>query len=210
MNCQEFLDSTPELSGELTGDASLHARQCASCGAYMEHHRRLAEGLRAAAAEWKRMKAPGAVEGRLLAAFRGQAGTAAPAAPRVWWVSLAAWAGAGAVVTAAVAFLFVASVHKGGAPQADQTAQAGSVDWTAGLPEEASRNADEFIPLPNAERLPPNERMNMVRVELPRSAMIALGYAVTADSADDMVQADVVLGSDGLARAVRLVKEETQ
>jgi hypothetical protein len=37
--------------------------------------------------------------------------------------------------------------------------------------------------------------------------MIAMGYAVTADRADERVQADVVLGSDGLARAVRFVNE---
>jgi hypothetical protein len=37
--------------------------------------------------------------------------------------------------------------------------------------------------------------------------MIALGYPVAADQGEEMVQADVVLGSDGLARAVRFLDE---
>jgi hypothetical protein len=49
--------------------------------------------------------------------------------------------------------------------------------------------------------------MNVVRVEVPRSAMIALGYSVPADRASERVRAEVVMGSDGLARAVRFLDE---
>jgi hypothetical protein len=37
--------------------------------------------------------------------------------------------------------------------------------------------------------------------------MIALGYPVAADRGAELVEADVVLGSDGLARAVRFLDE---
>jgi hypothetical protein len=37
--------------------------------------------------------------------------------------------------------------------------------------------------------------------------MIALGYTVEAERAQEKVEAEVVLGSDGLARAVRFLEE---
>ena len=46
-----------------------------------------------------------------------------------------------------------------------------------------------------------------MRVEVPRSTMMALGIAVSADRAGEPVQAEVMLGSDGLARAVRFLDE---
>ena len=46
----------------------------------------------------------------------------------------------------------------------------------------------------------------MVRVELPRSAMANFGLPVNMDRADQRVKADVLLGADGLARAIRFVQ----
>jgi len=53
----------------------------------------------------------------------------------------------------------------------------------------------------------PGEEVNLVRVELPRSSMIALGFTVSAERAAEPVEADVMLGLDGVARAVRFVNE---
>ena len=46
----------------------------------------------------------------------------------------------------------------------------------------------------------------MVRVRLPRSALAAFGLPMNEQRAEETIQADVVLGEDGLARAVRFVK----
>ena len=46
----------------------------------------------------------------------------------------------------------------------------------------------------------------MVRVELPRSAMASFGLPVNMDRADQRVKADVLLSADGLARAIRFVQ----
>jgi len=71
-----------------------------------------------------------------------------------------------------------------------------------------SADADSgFILLPNMERIGPNEDVNLVRVELPRSSMIAVGYAVSAERASEPVVAEVMLGADGLAHAVRFLDE---
>jgi hypothetical protein len=87
--------------------------------------------------------------------------------------------------------------------------EAAATDWSAVLPADIAGDeaAGDFIPLPNADRLPQDEDMNVVRVEVPRSAMIALGYSVPADRASERVRAEVVMGSDGLARAVRFLDE---
>ena len=71
---------------------------------------------------------------------------------------------------------------------------------------DSSDAESDFIPIPNAARIEPNEDLNLVRVEVPRSAMIALGYAVSEDRASEPVEAEVVLGADGLARAVRFLE----
>jgi hypothetical protein len=87
------------------------------------------------------------------------------------------------------------------APPAAESAEA-----PADQVDEDSYGAEsDFIPVPNAARIEPNEDVHLVRVEATRSAMMALGIVVGAENASDTVVADVVLGSDGMARAVRLV-----
>jgi hypothetical protein len=70
---------------------------------------------------------------------------------------------------------------------------------------EIPNDMEGFIPLPNTEAVQANEEMGVVHVEVPRSAMLAVGLEVSADRAGEMVQADVMLGSDGVARAVRFL-----
>jgi len=200
----------PELTGEADAEAAAHRRECPVCAAAFDTHGALAAGLRAVAGEFGRLKAPGRVEAKLLAAFRGQAGLVAPPPARRWWSPVLAW-GAAAVVVAAAFPLFVGRGALPRAPLANRPAAAGTaaIDWTALLPPDMAGDAQAgaFIPLPDADRLPQDEDLNVVRVEVPRSAMIALGYPVTADRAAERVRADVVMGSDGLARAVRFLDE---
>jgi hypothetical protein len=62
----------------------------------------------------------------------------------------------------------------------------------------------EFIPVVYDPE--PVELGRMVRVRLPRSALAAFGLPMNEQRAEEAIQADVVLGEDGLARAVRFVK----
>jgi len=45
-----------------------------------------------------------------------------------------------------------------------------------------------------------------VRVELPRSALASFGMPVGAEPAGGRVKADVLLGEDGVARAIRFIR----
>ena len=66
--------------------------------------------------------------------------------------------------------------------------------------------ATEFFALPFAPPLDPTDGGHVVRVSLPRGAMRSVGLPVDEDRWYERVPADVVLGQDGLARAVRFVK----
>src|SRR5579863_8235870 len=64
----------------------------------------------------------------------------------------------------------------------------------------------EFYPL--IEDAPPFERGELLRVSLPASAMRSVGLPVSEDRLTETVQADVLVGQEGLARAIRFVRYE--
>lgn len=67
----------------------------------------------------------------------------------------------------------------------------------------------EFYPLMEAEELGDFDSLvavQVVRVELPASALAAAGLSVGPEMSKGPIRADVVLGHDGLARAIRFVR----
>ncbi|HEV8038786.1 MAG TPA: hypothetical protein VGP62_07970 [Bryobacteraceae bacterium] len=63
-----------------------------------------------------------------------------------------------------------------------------------------------FYSLPDADDLPPIESATIVRVQLPMSSLRLMGLPVSDDRAAESIQADMLLGQDGLARGVRFVQ----
>ena len=123
-------------------------------------------------------------EGALLEAFDAHWARPRPA-PRRW-----TWTAAAAMTAMTVALGWF-GVHR--APRAVPAAGDQAADLT------------EFVPWPGAQSLPPLESGGLIRVELPVAALPALGFRPPL-SAVSVVQADIVVGQDGLARAVRLVQ----
>lgn len=66
--------------------------------------------------------------------------------------------------------------------------------------------ATEFMPLGGGGGLSGMDGGQIVRVEVPRSALASFGLPVDAERAGGRVKADVVLGHDGVARAIRFVR----
>ena len=64
----------------------------------------------------------------------------------------------------------------------------------------------EFFPLLDAA--PPFERGELLRVTVPASTMRKVGLPVNEDRLGDRVYADVLVGQEGLARAIRFVSYE--
>ena len=71
---------------------------------------------------------------------------------------------------------------------------------------EASEVMSAFMPLGDTNPANIQEGAQVVRVELPRYAMARFGLPVNMERYDERVKADVWLGADGLARAIRFVQ----
>jgi hypothetical protein len=63
-----------------------------------------------------------------------------------------------------------------------------------------------FIPIGYAPVMSVQEGGEVVRVELSRAAMVRFGFPVNMDRLDEKVKADVLVSTDGLARAIRFVQ----
>lgn len=70
----------------------------------------------------------------------------------------------------------------------------------------AQEIATDFIPLGNINSATLQDGGYIVRVELPRSALVKFGLPVNMDRLNENVKADVWLGIDGLAHAIRFVQ----
>lgn len=66
--------------------------------------------------------------------------------------------------------------------------------------------ATDFIPLSYMNAANLQDGGQIVRVELPRSALASFGLPVNMDRYNERVKADVLLGVDGLAHAIRFVQ----
>lgn len=66
--------------------------------------------------------------------------------------------------------------------------------------------ATDFIPLRYLNAASLQDGGQIVRVELPRSALVNFGLPVNMDRYNEKVKADVIFGVDGLAHAIRFVQ----
>jgi hypothetical protein len=202
MTCAEFWNEMPELaSGEESEHE--HLRQCPQCAALIDRQRRLATGLRAMAHEMSAVAAPPRVEAELIDAFRREMAPAGPRLARMRMLPAFSWLAAAAAVIAMAAW--VAPRRHAAAPPAAHHTPAAGIELASLVDDGA--DDDGFIPLPNAERVGPNDDVHVVRMELPRSAMLVVGLDVSPERVSERVEAEVMLGPDGLARAVRFADE---
>lgn len=64
----------------------------------------------------------------------------------------------------------------------------------------------EFFPVAGGDLLGPLDRGGIVRIRIPRSALTFFGLPMNEARATELIKADVVMGEDGLARAIRFVQ----
>ena len=191
MNCEDYWNDSAGPWPEADFDAHLAA--CPSCAARYAAGRPVVAGLRLLAAGMKHVSAPPRVEAHLVRAYRERYSRRMPpqGEARRWW------AAAAAVLLAAGALWIGAR-----APRPAQVAAAKApVAAAAGVEEEDAA----FIPLPNAAGSPQDDDVDLVRVQLPRSAITALGIPASDDGDAESVEAEVLVGPDGMARAVRFL-----
>ena len=162
---------------------------------------KLLKGLRALAADGPR-EAPVCVEQRLLGELRRRS----HARRRNRWLGV----GAAAIAAGLLVMLWVRPAPGVPAqPMARVAAPVAPTPKAAIQPAAYERGAEvaiNFYPLPDAEELPPIESATIVRVQLPMSSLRLMGLPVSEDRAAEFIQADMLLGQDGLARGVRFVE----
>ncbi|MFS8086857.1 MAG: hypothetical protein ACMG6H_14585, partial [Acidobacteriota bacterium] len=77
----------------------------------------------------------------------------------------------------------------------------------ATTPETETREiTTDFVSLSYGSALDLQDGGQMVRVELPRSSLARFGLPMNMNRADEKIKADVLVGADGLARAIRFVQ----
>ena len=64
----------------------------------------------------------------------------------------------------------------------------------------------EFFPINSTFSRDQLDRGQVIRVQLPRSALFTIGMPVDVNRLDESIKADLVMGEDGIARAVRFVQ----
>jgi len=72
--------------------------------------------------------------------------------------------------------------------------------------EKKGEDATDFIPLSYGGVQKPMESGEVIRMEMPRSSLIAFGLPVNVEHADAPVKAELLLGEDGIARAIRFLR----
>ncbi len=174
---------------------------------------RLEAELRELAASTAQLEAPAELEAKLRAAYRRQRPArwpywaAAVAAGVLLAAGAAAWvarrptpAPAAPVVAASPQPVVVLPPAPVGPP-----AVARRLPATRPARVRPREVATEFLPLQYGEILAPLESGNLVRVRLPRSSLTSFGLPVAEERMAERISADVLLGEDGTARAIRFV-----
>jgi len=212
MKCKDFEDVIYEIASRRAAqetnrlEALEHAASCLWCAIHLDEETRLTQSLQAFARTLGAQRAPDRVEERLVQAFRERASrTVAPtfvSAGRQLWRRLS-W---GLVIAATMA---AASVVVLLGPRLHPGASAPPIQVANSAPHESSvdlEQATDFIPLRACDVPECYDEAMLVRVTLPADSLQLFGLPVASDYAsDDSVEADVVLGSDGIPFAIRLV-----
>jgi len=72
----------------------------------------------------------------------------------------------------------------------------------------SSEVATDFLPLGYMNATTFQDGGQIVRVELPRARLASFGIPVNMDRYNERVKADILVGVDGTARAIRFVQEK--
>jgi hypothetical protein len=228
MNCVEFESLITDLARDealATGprEAALgHAQACARCGARLADEQTLTTGLRALSLAYQEEQAPWNVEAALRTTF-AEAQRPAPVGRRHLWIpaTIAAAAllaaGAGYRMThrstgsnRAVIAELPLRVEPPTAVAEEPPARAVEPAPATGRPVRAARASQRdglFFPLLYGDDLSGLEAGRVVRVRLPGTALASFGVPVSEERRTERVEAEVLLGEDGLARAIRFERE---
>lgn len=73
-----------------------------------------------------------------------------------------------------------------------------------------SEIATDFLSLVDASGLTKPERLQIIRVEVPRATLASFGLPMSFERAAEPIQAELVVGSDGVTRAIRFIQNSSE
>jgi hypothetical protein len=227
MTCEEFAIAGLDLgaAGEnsrLRLAAREHLRECPHCAALHENWLALHADLGALGRETAGAETPPRVEMRLRQEFRTKhitvkrqrvgivlgwsLGAAAVLVVATTWISWRSQRGTNVAYKTDIAAINATSKGNLGQSSSGVTTPAGS---ELGDVLVASNGSGDFTLLPGS--IPPApEDATVVRVQMQRAALGALGLTVNEEHAGDWIQVDLLVGDDGLPQAVRLPQTSMQ
>jgi len=210
MNCEEFsiagLDRDLDSDGADFTAAVQHLRNCPHCAALYESSLALRADLRELGQLTSDATAPSRVEMRLRQEFRTRHSTQKSRGR----VVVASWLLAAATLVLVASSLVLWQRHRGvnTAKTRQPSATSAAVHSVATGPELggtliAENDGEEFALIPGA--IPGMlDDTAVVRVQMERGSLGALGLSVNEEHANDVVQVDLLLGTDGQPQAYRL------
>lgn len=225
----------PELIDASRRDAILgHSEECLRCADRLAGEQALLASVKAVVAEVAEQKAPAHVRNALLAAFREH--TLAPdvnnivtmplKVERSWRLEAVAAAILFLASMGAIYWIYSRQDHvamtvppatvsieapapvknDGQLPGNQVTAPPSKSPHRARRHHRATEQVTEFFPLMEGIDIDSLEAVQAVRVELPESALNDLGLPTGVQTPHGPIRADVLLGIDGVARAIRFVR----
>lgn len=218
MTCEIFDSIVEDLARggfcEKEAEALDHVKVCPDCAQRLAEAQVLTLALQRVADAWEPKEAPAEVEKFLRLRFRQRRNLARWQRRRRHWAMGAIAAGIVLATGLSVWLARPGTVRRYISPAmeaprqpAKQAAPPSAVP-SAAIEAENRQSAEtsDFMPLPYAEGAPPVTEEQVVRISVPASALQEIGFPVSEPSTSEDVTADILIGEDGIARGIRIVR----
>ncbi len=220
MNCREFESVSRDLARNqgITEDvcqkALAHVEACTRCRERLDEERTLSAQLHLLAASMERERAPVELETILISTYRQRISSGRPSLsirsqsfyPWVWRNGRSLMGVAAAILLFAVSLQLLLTLSPSLLPTYTEEPANGPVVTSRGVQSPLGELTTDFIPLVHCVGLDCFEGGQLVRVAMPRLALIFFGLPMNEQLAQEPVTADVLIGGDGVALAIRFVR----
>ena len=220
MNCREFeslsrdMGRNQGISEDVCQKALAHVESCMRCRERLDDEKTLSARLHLLAASMERERAPAELETILISTYRQRISSDRPSlsilsqsiSPWLWRTGRSLMGVAAAILLCAVSLQLLLTLPPSLLPTYTEEPAKGPVVTPRGVQSPLVELTTDFIPLVPCVGLDCFEGGQLVRVAMPRIALIFLGLPMNEQLAQEPVTADVLIGGDGVARAIRFVR----
>ncbi len=207
MNCLDFERLVGDLARKQLMDEEAarkaldHAKSCARCEGQLAEERILSARLHLLAVSMERERAPVELETILISAHRQRMSSGRSRRNGRRFREVAA-----AILLFAVSLQLLLTLSPSLLPTHTEEPVSEPMVTPRGVQSPLVELTTDFIPLVHCVGLGCFEGGQLVRVAIPRLALISLGLPMNEQLTQEPVTADVLIGGDGVARAIRFVQ----